>query len=233
MYILVPIQRPENFFICIFIFLISSVVLIHSYKASFIDQKIKAQILKFPRPLNRNQYIKRPFILIEIMIAVSLLAICAIPLVSSSIITFKTRKKQFTALELERKGELLFYQFLKEELSTVNFEQISKAKEKIKDFKTFILSIDDQKITFYPHYHLFHAHKHAPQEMMKATCKICISKEKGKCSDPYYLFEFFAKKVAEKSVNTHVGEKENPLVEANEKSPRDLQTIHPSKREPS
>lgn len=176
-------------------------------------------------------YTKRPFILIEIMIAVSLLATCAIPLVSSSVIAFKTRKKQLIELELERKAELLFYQFLKEELSTVNFEQISKAKEKVKNFKPFILSIDDQKITFYSHYHLFHVHRSAPQEMMRVNCKICISKEKKQCSAPCYLFEFFAKKVAEKSGNTHVGDKENPL-QSHEKSPRDLQTIHPSKREP-
>jgi|GEM_PF-1440609 hypothetical protein len=55
-YIPLPAQRPENFFICIFTFLISSVGLIHSYKAFFIDQKIKAQILKFPGSLNWKRY---------------------------------------------------------------------------------------------------------------------------------------------------------------------------------
>lgn len=176
--------------------------------------------------------VRRPFILIEIVIAICLLASCAIPLISSSVLAYKKRKNGLIELELERQGELLFYQFLKHHVSNVNYDKIPQYNSESKPFQPLKVIIDDQTLTYHPHYHLFYDHKHAPGETMTAKCKICIPKEKGRCSSPYYKFAFFVKKVAENSVNPHGNNKEKPL-ENHERLPGELQTLHPSERKPS
>ncbi len=175
---------------------------------------------------------KKPFILIEIFIAISLLSTCALPLISSSMMAFKQRKKGLIELELERKAELLYYEFLKGHLSGVVYNEIPFNKSEPRSFQPFELIIDKQKDTFYPHYHLFHEYPEGPNETMAAKCKICIPKEKGKCSDPSYKFAFFVKKVAEKSLDPHGNNKEKTL-ENHERLPSNLQTVHPGEREPS
>ncbi|MCB1116174.1 MAG: hypothetical protein KDK71_06860 [Chlamydiia bacterium] len=176
--------------------------------------------------------VKRPFILFEIVIAIALLASCALPLISSSMLAFKKRKMGLIELELERQGELLFYQFLKNNLFFVTYDEILQYKGEPKDFEPFMLTVDDQIITYYPHYHLFYDHKNPPGETMTAKCKICISKEKGQCSSPHYKFAFFVKKVAENSADPHGKNKEKSL-ENHERLPSQLQTIHPSERKSS
>lgn len=176
--------------------------------------------------------VKRPFILIEIVIAISLLASCALPLISSSMLAFKKRKKELIHLELERQGELLFYRFLKHHLSSVVYDKIPQFTGEPKAFEPLKLEIDGQILTYYPHYHLFYDHKNPPGETMTAKCKICISKEKGHCSSPYYKFAFFVKKVAEKSIDPHGNNKEKTF-ENHERLPSELQTLRPSERKSS
>ena len=124
---------------------------------------------------------KKPFILIEIFIAISLLSTCALPLIGSSMMAFKQRKKGLIELELERKAELLYYEFLKDRLSGVVYDEIPFKNSEPRNFQSYELIIDKQKVTFYPHYHLFHEYPKGPKETMAAKCKICIPKEKGKC----------------------------------------------------
>lgn len=207
--------------------------MISNTKKSFLKPFFQALIEALKRTLKKEALTeKKSFILIEIFIAISLLSTCALPLVSSSMKAFKKRREGLIKLELERKAELLYYQFLKENVSTVIFENIPKqnlkAKQNLeaKEFKTFVLSIDNQKLTFYPHYHLYHKHNN-PQEMMTARCKICIPKDKGNCKEHSYEFVFFAKKVAENSVDQHGKNKENTL-ENHERLPSNIQTPDPS-----
>ncbi|MCB1116186.1 MAG: hypothetical protein KDK71_06920, partial [Chlamydiia bacterium] len=105
--------------------------------------------------------LKRPFFLIEIFIAIALLTMCAFPLIHSSVTTFKNRKEKLFQLELARQAELLYYQFLKESVSTILFENIpyyNTSCTKKSPPKTPLPPLLVLGETFYPHYHLYHTH---------------------------------------------------------------------------
>lgn len=181
---------------------------------------------------------KRPFILIEVFLAIALLSLCAFPLISSSLRSFYSQKKSLLKLELERHAELYFYQVLKKDVSSLNYDKISHKTSLWTPFKDLKLSFDGINQTYYPHYHLYWKKSDSPTHK-KISCDICFPTKKDYCPNngekenknfrqKPYKFYFLIKKVAEKAVDAHVKTKEKNL-KNHEKSSSDIQTLCPSK----
>lgn len=167
---------------------------------------------------------KRPFILIEVFIAIALLTLCAFPLIGSSIHSYRRQKEQLLMLELERQAELYFYQVLKEKVGDLDYDSISTQTASWKPFKELELSLGETKVVYYPHYHLYYNPKSKSETHKKVWCEICFPTKKNTCPKNPYKFAFLVKKVAENSSDPHVNNKEKNL-KGHEGSPSNIQTI--------
>ncbi len=173
---------------------------------------------------------KRPFILIEVFIAIALLTLCAFPLINSSLRSYYYQRDHLMELELERQAEILFYHILKKELPA-QYDAIKKGAWKLsKPLKELKLQLGEVEATFYPHYHLYYSGKSSSDTHRKVHCGICFpKKEERLCSLTIekfpYKFDFLVKKVAEKSVDPHVTDKEINLTK-HERSTGDIQALH-------
>lgn len=170
---------------------------------------------------------KRPFILIEVFIAIALLTLSAFPLIGSSIHSYRRQKEYLLLLELERQAELYFYQVLKEKIKELDYDSIPTQTTSWKPFKELELSIGEIKAVYYPHYHLYYNSQSKSETDKKVWCKICFPTNKNTCSEEPYKFAFLVKKVAENSLDPHVNNKEKNL-KSHERSPSNVQTIRSS-----
>jgi len=164
---------------------------------------------------------RRPFILIEVFIAIALLTLCAFPLIGFSLKMYRYQKEQLLMLELERQAELYFYQILKEKISNLDFNKVS-AKHVLWTFsKELEILFEGEKQVYYPHYHLYHAPNIKSKTHKNIWCEICFPRKQIGCSKNRYKFAFLAKKVAENSLDPHVKNKEENLKE-HERSPKNI-----------
>jgi len=150
-----------------------------------------------------NTYKKNAFILIEVMIAIALLSLCAIPLVSFPRKEFEKQRFSLFRLELERQAEVFFYEAL--------LESNNMLWEKYKCERINNPDITGKKIIqveglgskeMYYHCHIYYwgSHKHPTFRMH--FYDICLN-EKDTHDNPY-KFSIFVKKAEEKSKDPHV-----------------------------
>lgn len=174
------------------------------------------------------ELLKRPFLLIEVFIAIALLTLCAFPIISSSLRSFTFQKEHLIELELERQAELYFYQVLKERASALDFDTIPSKRVTWTSFKELELSLGEIKRTYYPHYHLYYSSNSKSKTHKKIWCLICFPTTRDHCPKLPYKFAFLVKKVAEKSSDPHGNNKEKTLTE-HERSSSNIQTLRSSK----
>ncbi|MCB1084707.1 MAG: hypothetical protein KDK60_01245 [Chlamydiia bacterium] len=148
---------------------------------------------------------KRPFLLLEILLALGLLALCAFPLLSSQLTCYKKGRETLVQLELERQAELIFYEALKKEIPKKTWDELSNqpVNSKIKDVPFVIDLPGVGKSQWLIHTHLFHCHNNdytGPNRIIHYD--VCFLKKKQKCTNqkPYARrFLVYGKKVEEKT----------------------------------
>ncbi|MCB1071511.1 MAG: hypothetical protein H7A41_03145 [Chlamydiales bacterium] len=170
---------------------------------------------------------KRPFILIEVFIAIALLTLCAFPLISSSLHSYRRQKEQLLMLELERQAELYFYQVLKEKVGDLDYDSIPSQTSTWIPFKELELSLGEIKQVYYPHYHLYYMPNLKSKTHKTVWCEICFPTKKNTCPKKPYKFVVLVKKVAENSSDQHGNNKEKNI-KNHEGSPSNIQTIRSS-----
>ncbi len=173
---------------------------------------------------------RRPFILIEVLLAIALLTLCAFPIINASLKSYRYQRDQLIELQLERQAELAFYNVLKEMLPT-DYDTLKTARKPFESLGELKLPLEGVEITYYPHFHLYYSGNSSSINYRKLLCRICFPKEKGKCTVKNknfpYRFDFLVKKVAEKSIDPHGDNRENSLLE-HERPTSDIQTLHSS-----
>lgn len=120
---------------------------------------------------------KRPFILMELMIALSLLSIAFLPLLGTPFFYLKKHKKNLLELELERESEEIFYEILtdfRKNFPEWNFCEEYNTSKKLLPRKITIDGLD--LITVFPHYHIYHHKPHdANIDSYPLHCTICFN----------------------------------------------------------
>ncbi|WP_194848359.1 type IV pilus modification PilV family protein [Candidatus Neptunochlamydia vexilliferae] len=162
---------------------------------------------------------QRPFVLIEVFIAIALLAVCAFPLIRYPLFAYKQEQKHLIEMELQRHAELIFYDVLKH-IDKYNWEEFprknTKKPERVEEITVSIPSMSTFKKA--SHCHIYNAHKKAHTHKLRHLhCDVCFGGCNKKTS---YKFVFLAKKVAKKSVDGDVGDDEG--------SPSDIQAVRES-----
>ncbi|MGE0197538.1 MAG: type II secretion system protein [Simkaniaceae bacterium] len=152
---------------------------------------------------------KRPFILVELLICIAILSICAIPLLGYPYYSYKKQRELLLSIEKQRQAEILFYDLLKN--FDVSWEEISFEYTNKKDLDPLTINIKGLgPTTLYPHYHLY-VHPKAKETktkkgIAKLWCCFCMEETKDRCTISWadhtpYTFNLFAKKVEEKEAN--------------------------------
>ena len=154
---------------------------------------------------------KRPFVLIEILIAIALLSLCAFPLISEPLFSQKTMRKKFFELELEREAEKIYYEILKTPLEFSKISTKYSQKTKLPPLEISIEGLGTK--TYTPHYHLYHsAKKEHENGIYKIHLGICFADCDYKNQRFKYKFEFVGKIVVKKIPDPH-SEDKNPRQE--------------------
>ncbi|MCB1066958.1 MAG: hypothetical protein KDK56_02100 [Simkania sp.] len=128
---------------------------------------------------------KRPFILLELFIALALVALFSLPLVHGQIFYVREQKKRLLEIEKELKAEQCFYRVCEVLTEKHPLHKISGKSV------TDPFSLDDNKITFdfgligkqtyYWHYHLY-SNVSQEKPCRKLHVKICfLEKRRGIC----------------------------------------------------
>lgn len=147
---------------------------------------------------------KRPFVLIEVLIAVALLTLCAIPLIADPLFAHRKMAKKLFELEQEREAEKIYFAVLQKELSMKN---ITREQNVITPLNSVEITIDGLGKKAYPnaHYHLYHCRqKTTTGPFYNIHLRICFDdSEKG----DKYSFNFVGKVVDQKDKNLHGEEK--------------------------
>ncbi len=168
---------------------------------------------------------KRPFVLIEVLIAIALLALCAFPLISEPLFSQKIMRRKFFELELEREAEKIYYETLKTPLI---FSEIPKKGAKNTKTSSLEISIDGLgKKNYKTLSSLYHCTKEEHTgNFYKIHLEVCFIEGNDKDHPLKYKFEFVGKKVAKKKPDLH-GEEKNPHQE-NEGTSSSIQTLRQS-----
>ncbi len=129
---------------------------------------------------------KRPIILLELLVAIAILALSFIPIAGAPFLYLKKQKEKLLELELERESEVIFYELLKdfrEHHPGWNFSGTSKVKHELLPRTVALEGWDN--IEIYPHYHLYYYKNGGigdDENCYHLRCNICLSPhEKGKC----------------------------------------------------
>lgn len=139
---------------------------------------------------------KRPFVLIEVFIAIALLTLSAFPLIGSSIHSYRKQKELLLSLELEREAELYFYQILKEKVKELSYDAIPTQTAFRTLFPELELSLGAIKEVYHPHYHLYYKASSKSKTDKTVWCKICFPKDKNSCPEKSYKFAFLVRKAS-------------------------------------
>ena len=168
---------------------------------------------------------KRPFVLIEVLISIALLALCAFPLISEPLFSQRIMHRKFFELELEREAEKIYYEILKTPLV---FSEIPKKGAKNTKTSFLEISIDGLgKKTYKTLSSIYHCAKEEhTSNFYKIHLEVCFIEGNDKDHPFKYKFEFVGKKVAKKPPDPH-GEEKNPHQE-NEGTSSSIQTLRQS-----
>lgn len=110
----------------------------------------------------RTRSIKRPFALLEVMIAFALVALCALPLVYPHVAIFKAEKQFLNDIELDHFVSLLYADTLEKlYLNEISWSTIHEGKEMIIDF-TIMQSFGSKKPLPFKGTYKFVEIKHKP-----------------------------------------------------------------------
>ena len=145
---------------------------------------------------------KRPFILVELMIAIAILSLCAIPLMGYPYFSYRRERKLLLEIELQRQAEILFFDLLKDLPCTWEELEFNTRKEtKLNLIKLEVEGLGSIKI--HPHYRLY-VHPNAKdtkinQGIAKVWCTFCLDESKDSCEKKNsYTFNFLAVRVGKK-----------------------------------
>jgi hypothetical protein len=124
---------------------------------------------------------RKPFILLEILLAIALLSLCLTPIIGSPLRLFKKQKTQLIQLSQERFAPIVFYEILKTFKARHpkwNFSTRGKSKSEKRPLPVdFSFSVEGLKNPICPnHYHLYY-HNTTPIEDLKLCilyCNICF-----------------------------------------------------------
>ena len=168
---------------------------------------------------------KRPFVLIEVLISIALLALCAFPLISEPLFSQKTMRKKFFALELEREAEKIYYEILKTPLEFSKIPKKGSKKTKTSSLEISIAGFGKKNYkTLYSLYHC--AEDTHTSDIYKIHLQVCFI-DSNDTKHPFkYKFEFVGKKVAKKNPDPH-GENKKTQQE-NEGTSSVIQTLRQS-----
>ncbi len=166
---------------------------------------------------------KRPFVLIEVLISITLLTLCTFPLISEPLFSQKTMRRKFFELELEREAEKIYYEILKTPLI---FSEIPNKGSKNTKTSSVELSIEGfGKKNYKVLSSLYHCtdEKRHKSNFYKIHLQVCFI-EGNDTKNPFeYKFEFVGEKVAKKKTDQHVENKS--LHQENEKTSSSIQTL--------
>lgn len=79
--------------------------------------------------MSKKHFSKKPFILLEVFLAIALLALCLIPIASSPFRHFLKQTKALKQMELERLNDVAYRDFLHELPSITTFQDLPASKE--------------------------------------------------------------------------------------------------------
>jgi len=150
---------------------------------------------------------RRPFILVELLICVAILSLCAVPLLGYPYFSYRKQKEQLLKIEKQRQAEVLFYDLLRNfdhKWESISFDYKNKTY-----LDPLVLEIEGLgTTTLYPHYHLYvHPNAKATKTnkgIAKLWCCFCIENKKEDCFISWtdhtpYTFNLYAKKLKEKN----------------------------------
>jgi len=148
---------------------------------------------------------KRPFILMELLLCIALLSLCAIPLLGYPYSSYKRQKALLLEIEKQRQAEILFYELLKNINHQCKWGGMSRKYSDRQDSQTIILNSEGfGDISFTTHCHLYHCHPDTHdsaknKDIRKIWCVFCFEETKAQCSykgekDHPYKFVFYAKR---------------------------------------
>ena len=168
---------------------------------------------------------KRPFVLIEVLIAIALLALCAFPLISEPLFSQKIMRRKFFELELEREAEKIYYEILKTPLVFSEIPQKGSKNTKTSSLEISIEGLGEK--TYKTLSSLYHCtgEKHT-SNFYKIHLEVCFIEGNDKDHPLKYKFEFVGKKVVKKNPDPH-GEEKKPHQE-NEGTSSSIQTLRQS-----
>lgn len=159
---------------------------------------------------------KRPFILIELLLAISILSVCIIPIITYPYYTYNKQLASLLTIEKERQAEVLFFDLLRD--FPVSWEQVSFDVQKKEPLPTIQMEIDGiGKVPIFASYRLF-VHSNGKKtktekHIANLWCTFILETEKEKVynlknfshKNPFnapYTFRFFGKKSDRKPQDT-------------------------------
>ena len=127
---------------------------------------------------------KRPFILIELLLAITFLSVALLPLIGGPFLYLNKHKKNLLELELERESEGIFYDILidfRTSFPQWKFDENYNVTNKLPPKEILIGGLSP--ITVFPHYHIYHHKPHDSNiNSYPLHCTICFNfSEKEKC----------------------------------------------------
>ena len=148
------------------------------------------------------------FVLIEVLIAISLLALCAFPLISQPLFAQKKLREKFFALELDREAEKIYYEILKKPLLLSEI-----LKKGLRKTETSFLEISIEGFGKKTYQTLSSLYYYSQQKNRNGIYKIHLDVSFIDCDNPQtsssYKFKFVGKKVAEKTPDLYGGGEKN------------------------
>ena len=137
---------------------------------------------------------KYRFVLIEVLIAIALLTLCAFPLVSESIFSQNMMRGKFFELELQREADHIFYDILNGELK---FTDIGHHEKKMIDRRPLQIGIPGiGKRNYQPSYTLSHyAKKNHLSPYYKIHLEVFFKELKTTKKPLHFKYKFVGKKI--------------------------------------
>ena len=132
---------------------------------------------------------KKPFVLIEVILSISLLALCTFPFIVEPLFAQKKLRERFFNLELERVSETIYYEHLQKPLPLSKITRQKGQKWPLEPFSITIEGFGTKRVKA-PHYHLYSLSKDKHESpYYKIYLSICFEK----CLPKKHQFQFLGK----------------------------------------